>query len=670
MQRVATPIAAGATLVLAGLAVLGGRTAASAANPPTLTKTTMHFPVVVGPNDDQHCTIVGDLYVPSTATAATPAPSILTTNGFGGSKDDQAADATLLAERGYVVLSYSGLGFGGSGCNIETDQPAWDGKAASQLISFLGNRPEVLKDGPDDPRIGMFGGSYGGGIQFATASVDPRLDTIVPSITWNDLSYSLAPNNSWSKLLSTTTIPPGTPKEQWSELFFADGLAQPALHPTTTPIPPSTCPGFDPQICVFNTESIARGFLTSDAAAFFHNASVASFMTKIRIPTLLVQGQNDTLFDMAEAVANMRGINANGATVHLVFQEGGHSGPAAAGEYNTDDPNKGFLTQLRLNWFDHFLKRSAVDIGPPVLYFRDWVHYDTSGSAAPAYGSASSWPVGSTRTLFLSSDGTLVSSAGQVKPGTDSFANPPGGLPPNYSETSAVGRAPPISSVPPTDVPGTFTAFTSAPLPADVVSVGIPTADISISAATQSTADPSTELVLFGKVYDVAPDGSVVLPYRLVSPLRVADLSKPVHINLPGLVHQYAAGHRIRLVLSATDAAYAGSRVPNIISVHLDNRAPSRLTLPVVGTAHAAGVPAAIGTSPAAPSVGAGGAATTAPVAPPATAGGADAATPHPAVSPSGHPVWALASAATRPTAVGLLVAATLLVPWMRRRRG
>ena len=47
----------------------------------------------------------------------------------------------------------------------------------------------------------MVGGSYGGQIQFATAAYEHehgtnRLDAIVPMITWNDLSYSLDPNNS------------------------------------------------------------------------------------------------------------------------------------------------------------------------------------------------------------------------------------------------------------------------------------------------------------------------------------------------------------------------------------------------------------------------------------------------------------------------------------------
>lgn len=109
----------------------------------TVKKTTLHFRVVVGPNNEQTCDVVGDLYRPSAATRANTAPAILTTNGFGGSKDDQAYLGQAGAERGYVVLSYSGLGFGGSGCKISLDDPDWDGKAGSQLVSFLGGAKGV-----------------------------------------------------------------------------------------------------------------------------------------------------------------------------------------------------------------------------------------------------------------------------------------------------------------------------------------------------------------------------------------------------------------------------------------------------------------------------------------------------------------------------------------------
>jgi hypothetical protein len=120
--------------------------------------------------------------------------AVLTTNGFGGSKADQAAFGQELAADGYVVLSYSGLGFGGSGCPIELDDPDWDGKAASQLITFLGGgmaatdgtrvdyviHDQTAHDGKHyafDPRVGMIGGSYGGEVQFAAAEQDPRLDS-------------------------------------------------------------------------------------------------------------------------------------------------------------------------------------------------------------------------------------------------------------------------------------------------------------------------------------------------------------------------------------------------------------------------------------------------------------------------------------------------------------
>jgi len=118
---------------------------------------------------------------------AHPAPAILTTNGFGGSKADQAGLGRAYAAKGYVVLSYSGLGFGsdattsgsGSGCKITLDDREHDGAAASQLIDFLGGikkaddgtkvdyvtKDTVAHDGqvhPGDVRVGMVGGSYGG----------------------------------------------------------------------------------------------------------------------------------------------------------------------------------------------------------------------------------------------------------------------------------------------------------------------------------------------------------------------------------------------------------------------------------------------------------------------------------------------------------------------------
>ena len=97
----------------------------------------------VGPTNATTCDVVGDLYVPDTASPTSRVPAILTTNGFGGSKDDQAGIGKAFAQRGYVVLSYSGLGFGGSDCKITLDDPDYDGKAAQQLVGYLGGKSGI-----------------------------------------------------------------------------------------------------------------------------------------------------------------------------------------------------------------------------------------------------------------------------------------------------------------------------------------------------------------------------------------------------------------------------------------------------------------------------------------------------------------------------------------------
>src|SRR3954466_5161561 len=229
---------------------------AHAADPFTVKALT--FDVMTGPKSDTPCTIAADLYKPNDASAANPAAAVMATNGFGGSKGDFTALGAAYARRGYVFLAYSGLGFGGSGCRIELDDPDWDGRAGSQLVSFLGGTKaakdgtvldDVRLDAPGDPRVGMIGGSYGGQIQYAVAGQDPRVDTIVPIITWNDLAYSLTPNNTDLRS-GVTSDTPGVAKYQWAALFttigVADGLQGAQQDPDRVI---TTCPNFDDRVC-------------------------------------------------------------------------------------------------------------------------------------------------------------------------------------------------------------------------------------------------------------------------------------------------------------------------------------------------------------------------------------------------------------------------------------
>ncbi len=580
-----------AALVLAGVDLTALPATALTA---TFSKTTLHFDVTVGPagSTKYHCDVVGDLYKPAGATSAQPVPVVLTTNGFGGSKDDQATLAASLAKRGYGVLSYSGLGFGGSGCNIELDDPDFDGQAASQLVTFLGGG-SAAKDGTrvdwikqdatgsdgqphaNDPRVGMIGGSYGGQVQYAAAGIDPRIDTIIPIITWNDLSYSLAPNNT-STQHGVTYETPGVLKKEWTSFFFTEGTADDSQSPTAATDPPTTCTNFDTRACPAIAQMLALGYPQPATLDLARHASVMSYASRVKIPTLVAQGQADTLFNLQESVATYSTLRQQGTPVKLIWQSWGHSNSTPApGEYDQADLEHSYEGKAFLGWFDHYLK----DLGPaPAMdfsYFRDWVPY--TGIATPAYATANSYPVGREQKLYL---GSGLLPAAPTSANSQSFvAAGPLTTPTNYSETSAIDSQ--IGDVSrPTDAPGSFASWQSPPLPTNLDVVGVPRMSVTVTAP--AATDPG--VALFAKLYDVDPGGNLTLVHKLISPIRVspAQLGHPITIGLPGIAHRFPKGHTLKLVVAGTDAAYSTNLSPQAVTVTSTPNSPGTLTLPVV----------------------------------------------------------------------------------------
>ncbi len=579
--------------VLAALSLAAAWTPAAVADDGFTVKT-LHFAVTVGPDDDHACDIIGDLYTPTGVDKAHPAPAILATNGFGGSKDGQASIARAYAKRGYVFLSYSGLGFGGSTCKITLDDRDWDGKAGSQLVTFLGGgkaavdgtkvdyvkQDSVAHDGKHhdfDPRIGMIGGSYGGQIQFAVAGIDPRVDTIVPIITWNDLSYSLAPNNtSFFKGVSSTA--PGSAKMIWAAGFFSLGVAQGLAAIADDPARVLPCPNFADDACLALAQTAALGGPNDATTALLRHASVGSFTDKIVIPTLLSQGETDTLFNLQEAVATYRALKAQGTPVKMVWRSSGHSGGGIKGDDadQLDHPNYEGITYLE--WFDHYLKDSVKAPALDFSFYRDWVPHPDK-DATVSYGAAAKYPVGEVSDLNLSSDGALVGDAGKVVAGAASFLTTAAGVGTSYSEINAADFG-----AEPFDLPGTAASFDGPVLDKDVDVVGVPTADLRFSAPVQnvtSVAGNTAELVVYVRLEDVAPDGSVSLPRKLVSPVRIAQPTLPVHVELPGIVHRFAKGHKLRLVVYGGDLTYRGNTIPGPVQILTDKGRPSVLHVPV-----------------------------------------------------------------------------------------
>lgn len=566
------------------------------------TKKTLHLKVHVGPRHAQVCNVVFDLYRPPGVDSKHRAPAVLTTNGFGGSKDSQASIAQHLVEQGYVVLAYSGLGFGGSSCRIELDSFAWDGQAAKQLVTFLGGgsratdgtrvdyveRSGQAHDGQrydDDPVVGMIGGSYGGGAQLAGAAVDPRIDAIIPVITWNNLAYSLAPNNATLSGTSLRSSTPGVTKANahpstsfgslagWLNLLWFSGTTS----TRTEPSPPSTCPNYDQLMCARHDQLVTDGYPDAATMAKFRTNSIASRMDRLQVPVLLEQGENDSLFNLQEAVATYSALRKRQTPVRMLWQSWGHSG---SGDSAAENPA---LTEINDNWFRYYLKGEGPAPALNFSFYRPWM-----AATDQPFASTDSYPLADAQTFYLSGTQQLVPDSGSAVDGTQSFTTPAAGAETSVTQLVSIRASTQgMNAVDVSDPEGTFASYETGPLSADTDVVGVPSVTLHVAAPSADlTAGPKGTLGLFFRIEDVAPDGTVTLPDRLVSAARfpTSDEGQDVTVKLPGIAYRFPAGHRVRLVIAGSDSAYSLPNPDVSVTVGTSSSHPGTLRLPVAST--------------------------------------------------------------------------------------
>ncbi|MEZ0069347.1 ABC-2 type transport system ATP-binding protein [Streptacidiphilus sp. MAP12-20] len=475
-------------------------------------------------------------------------PAVLLAHGFGGSKDDMRAEAQDLARDGYAVLTWSARGFGRSGGQIGLNDPRAEVADVKGLIDWLAGRPEVQLDAPGDPRVGVAGASYGGAIALLAAGYDKRVDAIAPEITYWDLADALFPNDVFKKL--------------WAGIFFTTGSAGSTASAGSTSGPGAVagsgagaCGRFTAELCAMYQRVAVAGKPDPAARQMLEARSPSAVGSRIDVPTLLLQGQTDSLFPLDQSDRAAQAIRANGAPVSVDWTAGGHDG---------GDPESKRVQARTVAWFDRYLKGDkGVDTGPAFRVSRTGGIDSTTATLTLDGATSGSYPGldGAEQREF------------PLAGATQTFDNPAGANPPAISavpglgslgQLSGLGGAAGLSLA--VDFPGQNARFDSAPLAQDVRITGSPHVRLRVQA-------DSDEAVLFAKLYDVAPGGAQqqVLPSQLVTPLRVtgARAGADVELRLPAVDHAVQAGHRLRLVLAATDLGYASPTAPARYTVAL-----------------------------------------------------------------------------------------------------
>lgn len=282
--------------------------------------------------------ITGTLYEPTDVDG--PQPVIVMTHGWSGKRSDLDGIAKRLAKNGYVAFAYNSRGNAPSG-GATTVDGANEVKDTSEILTYLAGLDSVqTEEGePENPRCGMYGASYGGGIQLQTAIEDDRLDAITPRIAWHSLPESLDTNEVL--------------RYGWFNALYYSGLQNYTLDP------------------VFRREggiTVQEKESTDEWRNFLVDSSPAGRLDEITTPTLLIHGWGDRLFPPNQALRNYREINEGDADVRLLMEERGHD---FEGGNSTPTQVKYRLNSVFNFFAEHLRNDSDAPKVPTVSYYND-----------------------------------------------------------------------------------------------------------------------------------------------------------------------------------------------------------------------------------------------------------------------------------------------------------
>jgi len=236
-------------------------------------------------------------------------PGVILFHGLGQSHTDMEPYGSALAQFGFAALACDARGTGASGGTFGLDGPR-DVQDAQDLFNWFAARSDV-----SDTNIGALGLSLGGGEVWNAAVAGVPFKAIVPAITWTKLGTALNPD--------------GVPKTGLLSILFQS--------------PPLA--GWDPALAQ-TAQSLLQGDVTAEVASSETARSSRSQLHALTVPTLLLQGRQDFLFDLDQAIGAYK-LLAGPKRLYV-----GDIGHPPAKNPSAEVPT--YLAQV-VGWFDQYL---------------------------------------------------------------------------------------------------------------------------------------------------------------------------------------------------------------------------------------------------------------------------------------------------------------------------
>ncbi|WP_067488328.1 CocE/NonD family hydrolase [Actinomadura hibisca] len=473
----------------------------------------------------------GNVFVPR---GKGPHPAVVFISSWTLEDHEYIAQAAKLAERGYIVLSYTARGFFNSGGGIDVAGPN-DRADGSKAIDWL-----IAHTPVDRARIGLAGISYGSGISQIVAAHDARVAAVVAMDTWGDLVESLYANETRH-------------------------MASYAMLAITGRLTGRLSPETDRIMNDFNANRNVPNLVKWGAVR--SPATYRAQLNARRVPILISNAYSEMIFAPNQVVKHFTALTG---PKRLNLSIGDHASPHASGILGV--PSRQWDDAHR--WFDHYLRGAAngIDREPQVAAEVAWNrrierHRDVpsmtrsverlglgtpaaSGDGALGAVTPAAWR----RTLRTGQDSGATAGFVIVSGGLQTF-----GIPNQIDQRRISRRTAAVWSTP-------------------VLTVG---RRLRGAPRLNLTVTPSGRTgTLVSYLYDVDAKGNARLITNEAYSLLRGTPGKPqkVAVNLQTTAFDVPAGHRLMLVVDTKDPVYADAgRFGQTLSV----QSPSTLEVPL-----------------------------------------------------------------------------------------